>query len=81
MYAGVHSNPVTPRNPIHTPLKIARPMLEGRCSQLAAKVDVPSFDHTTIEKMNKIAIERSLGASVSVLLDEMLIELYLHESL
>ena len=66
---------------MHTPLKIARPMLEGRCSQLAAKVDVPSFDHATIEKMNKIAIERSLGASVSVLLDEMLIELYLHELL
>jgi len=62
-------------------LKIARPTLEGRCSQLAAKVDVPFFDHATIEKMNRIVIERSLGTGVSVLLDEVLIEIHLHESL
>lgn len=65
---------------MHTPSKIARPTLGGRCAQLASKMDVPCFDHATIEKMNKMAIERSYGTNVSVLLDEMLIEMYLRES-
>ena len=65
---------------MHTPLKTARPTLEGLCSQLDAKMDEPSFDHATIEKMNKIAIERSFGASVSIVPDEMLIEMHVHES-
>lgn len=66
---------------MHTPLKIARPTLVGRCSQLAAKMDVPCFDHPTIEKMNKMAIERSYGTNASVLLDEMLMEIHLREPL